>query len=94
MGVKRSVSIAGVLLAAVMFGVWSVGASGQSAPVKKSPPAPYNPKLGHQNRTTTVTAPTTTPPVALTGATNTLIAPVVPATAASTNSAPANVPTH
>ena len=37
MGVKRSVSIAGVLLAAVMFGVWSVGASGQSAPVKKSP---------------------------------------------------------
>jgi|GEM_PF-32585 len=64
------------------------------APVKKSPPAPYNPKLGHQNRTTTVTAPTTTPPVALTGATNTLIAPAVPATAASTNSAPANVPTH
>ena len=32
MGVKRSVSIAAVLLAVVTFGVWSVRASGQAAP--------------------------------------------------------------
>ena len=39
MGVKRSVSIAGVLLSVVMFGVWSVQASGQAAPAKKTAPA-------------------------------------------------------
>jgi hypothetical protein len=38
MGVKRSVSITGVLLAVVMFGVWSVRASGQ-APAKKVSPS-------------------------------------------------------
>jgi hypothetical protein len=38
MGVKRSISIAGVLLAVVMFGVWSVRASGQ-APAKKVAPS-------------------------------------------------------
>jgi len=38
MGVKRSMSIAGVLLAVVMFGVWSVRASGQ-APAKKVAPS-------------------------------------------------------
>jgi uncharacterized protein with PCYCGC motif len=32
MGVKRSVSIAGALLAVVVCGVWSIGASGQTAP--------------------------------------------------------------
>jgi hypothetical protein len=38
MGVKRSMSITGVLLAVVMFGVWSVHASGQ-APAKKATPS-------------------------------------------------------
>ena len=32
MGVKRSVSIVGALLAVVVFGVWSIRASGQTAP--------------------------------------------------------------
>jgi hypothetical protein len=38
MGVKRSMSITGVLLAVVMAGVWSVHASGQ-APAKKVSPS-------------------------------------------------------
>jgi hypothetical protein len=47
MGVKRSVSIAGVLLSVVMFGVWSVRAAGQAAPAKQaSPPAAAATRIG------------------------------------------------
>jgi uncharacterized protein with PCYCGC motif len=58
MGVKRSVSIAGVLLAVVVLGVWSVRASGQTAPAA---PAHQHVAPGKPSASATTTSVTAKP---------------------------------